>query len=211
MNGLTVETRTEPHGTTLLETVIASGLLAMVILATFNTIASSDILDVAAREEQKARAAAITEIDRMRGTNFVALSGRCSLTEPEKKLVDMTELNRTEDQMIEGERGVGVLNIYFLTAPYFNYGQAVEEEVIGIDLDGKDSNGDGIVNNDVLNLSQIKDINDPSRPMFPFSFDSGRGADLFPVVVTVRWISQLGGRRSISMMTLLTDRTGSGG
>lgn len=211
-----------PRGTTLLETVIASGLLAMVILAVFSALLSSDTLDVAAREEQIARAAATAVIDKIRGTSFLNVEpeygqdpeifAQTGNREPYKVLLDMTELNRSEAQLVEGERGVGVLNVYILTSPiFFANGTAVDENVIGMDLDGRDSDGDGIAANDVVDLTTLTDPNDSSRPMFPFTFKSSIGADLYPIVVTVRWISILGGRRTINVVTMITDRTGRGG
>ncbi|MCX7805192.1 MAG: hypothetical protein N3A38_08390 [Planctomycetota bacterium] len=211
-----------PRGTTLLETVIASGLLAMVILAVFSALLSSDTLDVAAREEQIARAAATAVIDRIRGTSFLNVEpqygqdpevfSQTGNRVPYKVLIDMTELNRSESQLVEGQRGVGVLNVYILTSPiFFANGTAVDENVIGMDLDGRDSNGDGVIANDVVNLMTLADPNDPSRLMFPFTFKSSLGADLYPIVVTVRWVSILGGRRKINVMTMITDRTGRGG
>ena len=209
-----------PRGVTLLEVVIALGILTTAIVALCTGIVTAERLEVLAREEAIALAAAEAAINEIRAAPFSGGTKNVYQFHNERRHV-----------MLAGTAAPN-MHLGAASAPIVSGGDGrkVPEEmgIIIINEESPHESYYGDVDNDGdldfpvdlnLNGSYTDYLSTPTvGQAFPMNLggDSGRMDEtidrsllrLVPVAVVVRWTSQLGGERQIQIVTFIGDRLG---
>lgn len=190
----------QPKGLTMIEVVVAAGLLATAALATLNCWVSAERFNLINREEQVALQAAESVINEMRQQPVANLANYDKTT----RKVDFGD-GVNHGVLVPNELAIFIINEESPNESHFGWTQVSTSIEFPVDLNGNGST------TDIINTPTAGQI-------FPMDLGGSKAAinetlapsllRLFPVVIVVRWQSQAGVERRIQVNTFLTDRMG---